>query len=36
VVALCRAAHGSAERHGLAGIAARSAAMLRHFDGALT
>jgi class 3 adenylate cyclase len=36
VVALGRAAHRSAERHGLAGIAARSAGLLSRFDVALT
>lgn len=35
VVALGRAAHASAERHGLAGIAVRSADLLRHLDVAL-
>jgi hypothetical protein len=35
VVALSRAAHGSAERHGLAGIATRSAELLRRLDVAL-
>lgn len=34
VVALGRAAHGSAERHGLASVAARSADLLRLFDDA--
>jgi hypothetical protein len=35
VVALARAAQASAERHGLAGIAARSAGLLGRFDVAL-